>query len=210
VAAWDALQDPAYRPARPPTLRRLRQRGDAEGLTGRDALAASPGFLILLDVRRPDDGPRVDLARWGSCGITSARRSPATRCVGGNIFSNYRPSMPGLSPRHRVVALIGASARRGAATRPAHRASEHKAVGAAGHEPAPLRSWPTRPTPAGRSALTCDDAGSEPPSRNRPTSGPTGWPAAATAGGHHSSAPRTTSNATSSNAPSTSSRATAR
>jgi hypothetical protein len=135
VAAWDALQDPAYRPARPPTLRRLRQRGDAEGLTGRDALAASPGFLILLDVRRPDDGPRVDLARWGSCGITSARRSPATRCVGGNIFSNYRPSMPGLSPRHRVVALIGASARRGAATRPAHRASEHKAVGAGAISP---------------------------------------------------------------------------
>jgi hypothetical protein len=55
-----------------PALRRLRQRGSTAGLIRRKALATSPGFSVLLDVQRPDDGPSVDLARWGSCGIPSA------------------------------------------------------------------------------------------------------------------------------------------
>ena len=41
-----------------PTRRYLRQRGDAAGLTRRNALATSQGFSQLLDVRRPGDGPR--------------------------------------------------------------------------------------------------------------------------------------------------------
>jgi hypothetical protein len=61
-------------------------------------LATSPGFSILFDVRRPDDGPKVDLPRWSSCGIPSAWRSPTMRCLGGNIPSQPRTSLPGLPP----------------------------------------------------------------------------------------------------------------
>jgi hypothetical protein len=61
------LTDQLVRPA----LRHLRQRGDAAELTG--------GKLsLLLQVSQcfstsdgPGDGPGVDLARWGSCGIPS-------------------------------------------------------------------------------------------------------------------------------------------
>ena len=87
-----------------PTLCRLRQRGDAAGLTRRNALATSPGFSILLDVRQPDDGPRVDLARWGSC---ASRRPGVARprgTSGATFPSHYRPSLPA---GHRVVALEG-------------------------------------------------------------------------------------------------------
>jgi hypothetical protein len=90
-----------------PTLRRRRQRGGAAEVTGRNALATSPGFSILLDVRRPDDGPRVDLAPWGP---VASRRPGASRPRGASeaIFPpHYRPSLPGLPPRHRVVALQG-------------------------------------------------------------------------------------------------------
>src|SRR5205085_12486601 len=52
------LQDPAYRPARPPRPRHLHQRASASVLTRRNAIAASLGFSILLDIPRPSDGPR--------------------------------------------------------------------------------------------------------------------------------------------------------
>ena len=84
--------------------RHLHQRGDAAGLTRRNALATSPGFSLLLDVRRPDDGPRVDLARWGSC---ASRRPGVARprgTSGATFPSHYRPSLPA---GHRVVALEG-------------------------------------------------------------------------------------------------------
>jgi hypothetical protein len=48
------LTDQLVRPA----LRHLRQRGDAAELTRRKALATSPGFSMLLDVRRPRRRPR--------------------------------------------------------------------------------------------------------------------------------------------------------
>jgi hypothetical protein len=58
-------QEPTYRPARPPPLRHLRQWEDAAELTRRNALATSPGFSTLFDVRRPATARGVDLARWG-------------------------------------------------------------------------------------------------------------------------------------------------
>jgi len=91
-----------------PTLHRLRQREDAAGLT-RKALATSPGFSMLLDVRRPGDGPGVDLGRWVLCGIPSIWRSPTARPPGGNspmeparASSGCAPGMPcGSPPRGR-------------------------------------------------------------------------------------------------------------
>jgi hypothetical protein len=71
-------------------------------LTGTNALGTSPGCSIVLDVRRSGDGPAVDLARWGWCGIPSTGRSPTTRCPGGNIPPDRWSSLP---PGHRVVAL---------------------------------------------------------------------------------------------------------
>jgi hypothetical protein len=87
------------------TLHRLRQREDAAGLTRRKALATSPGFSMLLDVRRPGDGPGVDLGRWGSCGIPSTWHSPTTRHPGGNLRQNRRVHRLALPPGCRVVAL---------------------------------------------------------------------------------------------------------
>jgi hypothetical protein len=46
------------------TLRHLRQWEDARGLSGRNALAISPGFSMLPNVPRPSDGPDVDLVQW--------------------------------------------------------------------------------------------------------------------------------------------------
>lgn len=78
-----------------------------------------------------------------------------------------------------------------------------------GPEPDPAGYWATRPTPAGPSAPTCGDAGSRPPSPSPPANKPTGYLAAATADGHHSSTPRHTTSATPSSAPATNSTATA-
>lgn len=41
----------------------------------------------------------------GLGGISSAWRSPTTRCPGGNIPPYRSPSVPCLPPGHRVVAL---------------------------------------------------------------------------------------------------------
>ena len=65
---------------------------------------------------------------------------------------------------------------------------------------------PIRPTPAARSAPTCANARSRPPSPNPPTRRRTGCGEAAPAGGHPGSTPKPTSSATLSNARSTSSR----
>ena len=68
-------------------------------------LAISLGFSILLDVRRPGDDPRADLARWVR--VTS-RRPGAARprgAPGATSAVSHRPSAPGLPPGHRVVAL---------------------------------------------------------------------------------------------------------
>ena len=61
--------------------------------------------------------------------------------------------------------------------------------GLGGRGPGPAGSWPTRPTPARRSALTCDDAASRPPSPNPPTRSATGSAAAAGAAGRPRSTP---------------------
>src|ERR1051325_2379189 len=50
----------------------LHQRGSAAEFARRNALATSPGFSALLDVRRRGDGPEIDLARWG---CVASRRS---------------------------------------------------------------------------------------------------------------------------------------
>jgi hypothetical protein len=68
--------NPACRPARPPSTSPPAPRSDTAALTRRKALAASPDFSILLDVRRPGDGPGVDLARWG---CVASRRSGTAR-----------------------------------------------------------------------------------------------------------------------------------
>jgi len=75
-----------------PALGHLRQRREAARLASRNALAISQGFSILLDVRRLDDGPRFDLARWDSC----ASRWPGaqTRCLGATSPLSYRLSLP--------------------------------------------------------------------------------------------------------------------
>jgi hypothetical protein len=96
---------PAYRPARPPRASPPALKGDAVELTSRHALATSPGFSILLDVRRPDDGPRTDLARWAR---VASRRPGAARPRGasGTTFPPHgRPTLPDLPPRHRMVVL---------------------------------------------------------------------------------------------------------
>jgi hypothetical protein len=87
------------------TPHRLRQREDAAGFTRRKALAISPGFSMLLDVRRPGDGPGVDLVRWGSCGIPSIWHSPTTRHPGGNPRWNRCVRRLALPLGCRVVAL---------------------------------------------------------------------------------------------------------
>jgi hypothetical protein len=69
---------------------------------------------------------------------------------------------------------------------------------------------PIRPTPTGQSAPTCGDAKSGPPSPSRPASQLTVCIEHARADGHQNLIPRSTSNATSSSAASTSSRATVR
>jgi hypothetical protein len=66
-----------------PKPRQLGQPGDAARLTRRNVLATFPGFWTLLDVRRPDDAPRTDLARRRSW--VSHRRSPTTRCLGATF-----------------------------------------------------------------------------------------------------------------------------
>jgi hypothetical protein len=67
---------PAYRPARSPRAPSPASTGNAAELTRRNALATSSGFSILLDIRRPGDGPEIDLARWG---CVASRRSGAAR-----------------------------------------------------------------------------------------------------------------------------------
>jgi transposase len=56
-------------------------------------------------------------------------------------------------------------------------------------QPDPAECWATRPTPGGRSAPTCGDAGSRPPSPSAPVNRPAGCVGAATAVGHHGSTP---------------------
>jgi transposase len=57
-------------------------------------------------------------------------------------------------------------------------------VDVAGRELDPAKYWRTRPIPAGRSALTCDDGASPPPCPSRRISRPIGNVGAAWAGDH--------------------------
>jgi len=98
-------QDPAYRPARPSYALQPASTVEATGLIWRNALAISPGFSVLLDVRRPSDGPSVDLAGWGLCGVPSAWWSPTARQLGGSPRWNRHVRCPALPPGWRVVAL---------------------------------------------------------------------------------------------------------
>jgi hypothetical protein len=77
------------------------------GLTRRKALATSPGFSMLLDVRRLGDGPGVKLVRWGLCGVPSIWCSPTTRHPGGSPRRYRRVRRLALPPECRVVALRG-------------------------------------------------------------------------------------------------------
>jgi hypothetical protein len=72
-------------------------------LTGRKALVTSQGFSLLLDVRRPGDGPEIDLARWGL--VWHPVDSGFARPRGSR---RQHPSPPAeLAPGSRVVALGG-------------------------------------------------------------------------------------------------------
>jgi hypothetical protein len=78
-----------------PALRHLRQPGDAAALTSRNAFAIFLGFSLLPDVRRPSDGPEVDLAR---CSLG--------RCeLGGDLLAaRVLPASPsGWKPSRRAV-----------------------------------------------------------------------------------------------------------
>jgi hypothetical protein len=44
--------------------------------------------------RRPSDGPSVDLARWGPCGVPSAWRSPTARQPLGEVEGRPHPVHP--------------------------------------------------------------------------------------------------------------------
>jgi hypothetical protein len=89
-----------------PTRRHLRQQGHAAALTRRNALATSPGFSLLLDVRRPGDGPRSRSCALGLCGIPSIWRSPTTRQPGGSPRRHRHVRRLALLPGcWRVVAL---------------------------------------------------------------------------------------------------------
>ena len=82
-----------------PALRHLRQRRDASELTIRNAFAVSPGFSLLPDVRRPSDGPGVDLAR----------RSPAWCKLGGDLLAaRVLPASPrgGATDQPRSLATL--------------------------------------------------------------------------------------------------------
>jgi hypothetical protein len=74
-------------------------------LTRGNALATSPGFSQLLDVRRPSDGPRIRSCALGLCGIPSIWRSPTTWQPGGSPRRNRRVRHLALPPGWRVVAL---------------------------------------------------------------------------------------------------------
>jgi hypothetical protein len=107
-----------------PALGHLRQRREAARLASRNALAISQGFSILLDVRRLDDGPRFDLARWDSC----ASRWPGaqTRCLGATSPLSYRLSLPqALVGRSIGMPSLGEAITRAIAT---DRCSERKVV----------------------------------------------------------------------------------
>jgi hypothetical protein len=103
-----------------PTLRRLRKRGKCRGI-GQERCSCH-FFRLLNTSRRPTARrrPKSRSCTLGSCGIPSAQ--PRHAVPRGRHSPNYRPSLPGLPARHRVVALIGVRTRRGAVTRPAHRA----------------------------------------------------------------------------------------
>jgi len=83
---------PAYWPACPPRAFLPAQRDGIARLDTRNALATSPGFSALRDVRRPDDGPRTDLAGWrrgspvGAAPLRGASCNPLSR----------QPNSPGL------------------------------------------------------------------------------------------------------------------
>jgi hypothetical protein len=69
-----------------PALRHLPQRVEASRLTRGNVLAASPGFSLFPDVRRPSDGPGVDLAglpSWCELGgdLLAARVLRAGSCL---------------------------------------------------------------------------------------------------------------------------------
>jgi hypothetical protein len=95
-----------------PTLRHLCQRAEAAGLTWRNALATSPQFSVLLDVRRPSDGPataRVLILHGGGRvasrrpGGARPRASPWGRLRGGHTPSTRPPpgAIPGGWPSRR-------------------------------------------------------------------------------------------------------------
>src|SRR5215469_8709092 len=87
--------------------------------------------------------------------------------------------------------------------------SRSRAAGGDGPGPGPVGSWPTRHTPAARSALTCAGAASRPPSPSPPTAKQAGSGAAERAAARPPSTPPPTSSATRSSARSASSANTA-
>jgi hypothetical protein len=99
----------------PDALLALRVNGaDLTADHGFPARVLVPGALIRALAPGPCGGVRevvlpccclTELARRKPCGIPSAWHSPTTRCPGGSTPLNHRPSMPGLPPGHRVVAL---------------------------------------------------------------------------------------------------------
>jgi hypothetical protein len=90
-------------------LRHLRQRWDRIGVTRGNDLAASPGFSMLPDVRRPSDGPGVDLAR----------RSLARCELGGDLLAvRVLPA----SPRGGAQGMRSSLAPRPSGWRPSRRA----------------------------------------------------------------------------------------
>jgi hypothetical protein len=65
------VQNPAYRPARPPRTSPSAPAGGRIGFTRKHALAVSLGFSMLPDVRHPSDGPGVDLSCRSLVGVSS-------------------------------------------------------------------------------------------------------------------------------------------
>jgi hypothetical protein len=84
-----------------PVLHHLRQRSDAAELTRRNALVACPGFSLLLDVRRPDYGPRSRSCTLGAVWHPVDLAQPDHRAAWGQPSSEpvcaWSGSAPGLA-----------------------------------------------------------------------------------------------------------------
>ena len=122
-------RSPAYRPARPPRPR-APVPGDGEPvLTRQYALAASSEFSPLTNVRRPRDGPEIDL------GSTGARRFLRRSCAPD------RGAIADLGRDRRPQALRGNPFRTGPAKResPAGLSLARTGRGGGRHRPAALR-----------------------------------------------------------------------